>query len=169
MDNNFTRTYNPVADLFSGEVCAECRYCCFFSEDDIWELPVISDDALRVLDGKPGFSGDVSYSYSDGKRFFSPVYNDEHLFRCPALGGNGCVLGDERPLDCRLYPFRIVLRGGERFLAIAKDCRSGIDDAELAEFILKKNLSREMLRLADSGEINVVDYDEKYYTILHLH
>ena len=167
-DNNFMKTYNPVADLFGGAVCAGCRYCCFFSEGDIWELPVISDDAQRelgALAGKPGAPDDTVYSFNKGKRFFTPVYNGERLFRCPALGADGCVLGGERPLDCRLYPFRIMSRGGERILAVAKDCRAGITDKQLNEFVREKDLFREMLQLADSGEINVVEYDETYFII----
>ena len=34
-------------------------------------------------------------------------FNGDEIIYCPAASDHGCVLGDKRPFDCKIWPFRV--------------------------------------------------------------
>ena len=90
--------------------CASCRWCCVFDAEDCWEIPCGSD-------GNP--------------LFIFNLEKTEGNIPCPHLGENGCVLDDDKPLDCKMWPFRKM--NGR--LAVCTDCPSiaGVSEEEIAK------------------------------------
>ena len=57
-----------------------------------------------------------------GYIFKAQELHGDELFSCPALTGHGCMLGDDKPFDCRIWPYRIMEVGGRRAITIASIC-----------------------------------------------
>ncbi|MCL1866914.1 MAG: hypothetical protein FWF82_05850, partial [Oscillospiraceae bacterium] len=98
-----------TADFISGilppQKCVECKECCVFDKDDIWEV------------------GD-----------FVKVTQKANLFVCENLTANGCGLGSRKPPECALYPFRVMTFEGKRVLTLSKFCK-GVGEKSMTEII----------------------------------
>lgn len=111
--------------ILSASDCAKCRICCIFDKYDVWETPVISDELRRRI---TAVRDDLKFvtKGSEGAYIFnmeSTWDDNEEIFRCPALDPeSGCTLGDNKPFDCRIWPYRIMELGGKRVITIASIC-----------------------------------------------
>lgn len=108
--------------LLSKEECAKCKLCCSFDSYDLWETPVISTNmASRILQ-----------EFAPEQRF---VKKDDHfllrmekepdvdLYYCSLLDhDNGCIMGDDKPFDCRIWPFRIMSLNNTRVITLSPVC-----------------------------------------------
>ena len=105
--------------------CAQCRLCCIFDKYDVWETPVISAELkARIENAHPGIrfvskgdSGDYIFNMED-------TWDEaDELYYCPALDRNsGCTLGEDKPFDCRIWPYRIMRLGEALVISIASIC-----------------------------------------------
>ena len=94
--------------LLSKEECAECKICCGFNSSDIWEAPVITKEK----------SAEIISKYNPEQKFLQkedycilhmPKEQDKDLYFCTMLDHNkGCVMGDNKPFDCKIWPFRVM-------------------------------------------------------------
>lgn len=93
--------------LLSREECANCKICCSFDDYDIWETPIIDDELkVKVLKLNPEQKF-VTKGSSSILRMEKDVQED--LYFCSLLDRQkGCMLGDEKPFDCRIWPFRVM-------------------------------------------------------------
>ena len=114
-----------LKNILSPKTCADCRICCIFDKYDVWETPVISEElAEKIKVSNPdlkfvskGDSG--SYIFNMEKTWDEK----EELFSCPALDPQkGCTLGDNKPFDCKIWPYRIMELNGVLVIAIASIC-----------------------------------------------
>ena len=108
--------------ILDKKTCADCRFCCVFDATDIWEMPLVDattrEAALAALPGV-AFAPD-----GDDWRFAVPTPAGGALVNCPALTPHGCALGPDRPFECRLWPFRALMREGRPVLALSPGCRA---------------------------------------------
>lgn len=145
--------------------CAACRLCCVFDRYDVWETPVFTDELCRrIREAKP----DTEFVSKDGGCIFKVRELDENeLFTCPALTEHGCMLGDDKPFDCRIWPYRIMNVGGRRAIAIAPICDEMFNRplSELVDF-LKKGLADEIFAYADLHPEIVKPYYDGYPVLL---
>ncbi len=93
--------------LLDKKTCAACKICCGFDNTDLWEMPVMlkkSAERLTALKPETKFiEKDGGYVVNAGE------LKDDELFYCPALDfEKGCILGDDKPFDCLIWPFRIM-------------------------------------------------------------
>lgn len=147
--------------ILSGKSCAECRLCCVFDRYDIWETPVFTEEIKnRIHQAKP----DAEFIAKDGGYIFKVgELTDEQLFSCPALTENGCMLGDDKPFDCRIWPYRIMNVGGRRAIAIASICEE-LYNRPLSELVnfLKEGTAEAIFAYADAHPEIVKPYYEGY-------
>lgn len=139
-----------LKNILSGSSCAKCRICCVFDKYDIWETPVVTEEVYNTVCEK---FPEVKFISKGENRLFRmepEEVNGEELYYCPVLDKNtGCRLGDEKPFDCRIWPYRIMELGGRLVISIASICpemykkplnllveeleRNGLGDAIFAE------------------------------------
>ena len=131
----------------------------------LWETPVFTEKIRdRILDLKP----DTEFVAGDGGYIFKvDGFSEEGLFSCPALTEKGCMLGDEKPFDCRIWPYRIMEINGRRAITIASICRELYNRplSQLVEF-LENGLADEIFSYADSHPEIVKPYYEGYPVLL---
>ncbi len=109
--------------ILSKEECANCRICCCFDSSDIWEAPVITrskaDEILEKYNSDQKFHNkDDNYYILDMKK-----EKNEDLYYCSMLDKNkGCIMQDEKPFDCRIWPFRIMDLNGTKVITLSPVC-----------------------------------------------
>lgn len=116
-----------LGKLLSAKTCAQCRICCGFDDEDIWEIPVF-DEKLKAkisqLLPQAQFAG-----CGDGYAFEMQKDGQSGLYICPGLDEEkGCVLGDCKPFDCRIWPFRVMRFEGKNVLTLSPVCPHIFDD-----------------------------------------
>lgn len=151
--------------ILSGDSCAKCRLCCVFDKDDIWETPIFTEEIRQqIRNVKPN----TEFVPKDGGyTFLTKELKDGELFSCPALTENGCILGNDKPFDCRIWPYRIMEIGGKRAISIASTCEEMYNRplSQLTEF-LKNDLAETIFRYADSHPEIVKPYCSGYPVLL---
>jgi len=151
--------------ILSGKSCAECRLCCIFDRYDIWETPVFNEEIKnRIKQLRPG----TEFVTKDGGYIFkADNIGADQLFSCPALTETGCILGDDKPFDCRIWPYRIMEVGGRRAITIASICDE-LYNRPLSQLVgfLKEGLAEAIFSYADSHPEIVKPYYEGYPVLL---
>lgn len=157
-----------IKEILDQRVCAGCRMCCVFDRYDIWETPVFEADTMKkVLDTNP----DAKFApVGSGYVINAGEIADGELFCCPALTDSGCILGDEKPFDCRIWPFRIMDHDGCRVIAVSSLCEEihGRDHEELKKF-LKKGLAETIFSYADKNPQIIKPFYGNYTVVLTEH
>jgi Fe-S-cluster containining protein len=120
-----------LSKILSKRECAECKICCSFDSYDLLETPVVTDEIMqRSLAVKP----DQRFADVDGTRLYiMDKEPDRDLYYCPMLDhSKGCLLGDSKPFDCRIWPFKIMRFEGRRVIALSPVCPI-VSDKPLSE------------------------------------
>ncbi len=110
-----------LKNILSPETCAGCRICCVFDRYDLWETPVLPaamKEALEELDPSLEF-------IPKGNSFLFRMQEDKNgLYTCPMLTETGCRLGDSKPMECRIWPYRVMDLDGRLVIGLASVCPS---------------------------------------------
>ena len=104
-----------LSRILSHETCAKCRLCCTFVESDKWEIPLIFPELKDKLGGAKLVPRGSEY-------VFDMAFDGDKIVMCPMAGENGCALGDEKPFDCRVWPFRVNDLAGRRVITVSPVC-----------------------------------------------
>ncbi len=92
--------------------CLKCKGCCrFINKDSIFRPSVSKDFAIKH-----------NIQRDNLKKI--KLIKEKNLFYCPflELKTNKCKIYDERPLDCRLYPFLLLDIENKVYLGIDENC-----------------------------------------------
>ncbi|MGN0688156.1 MAG: hypothetical protein ACI4KA_08630 [Oscillospiraceae bacterium] len=100
--------------------CGECRVCCGFDESDKWEIPLIFDELRGYL---AVHYPDVALEKRGGEYVFDMSFNGDEVVLCPMLTEKGCALGDNKPFDCRIWPFRVNRLGENNVITVSPVCK----------------------------------------------
>jgi len=145
--------------LLSPSSCAECRVCCVFDRDDYWEMPLI----------KPELSALIEKNFPEVKikkigvcGVFEADFDEDGLATCPMLTETGCKLGENKPFDCRVWPFRVMKKDDLLFLTLSPVCEtvSSLPVSKISEFAAK--LSQTVFDEAESNPEMIKDYIDGY-------
>jgi hypothetical protein len=151
--------------ILSGSDCANCRICCVFDKYDIWETPIVDDELYEtVLAAYP----DTEFVCKGNSRIFKCIpetVNGEELYYCPMLDkSSGCKLGDSKPFDCRIWPYRIMDFNGTKVISIASICPEMYKKplCDLAGELDKNNLGDIIFAMAEKNPDIVKPYQHGY-------
>lgn len=153
-----------IKDILKPETCAACRECCRFDRYDIWENPVFTIENLKIiLKTDP----DKQFVPKDGGFIYRPELSADGSFDCAALGVNGCMLGDDKPFDCRIWPFRVMEIGGRQAITLSYLCGEMFSRPlrQLTD-VLKGGVAEQIFAYADEHPDIVKPYYEGYPVIL---
>ncbi len=111
-----------IRSLLSPQECADCKLCCSFDSSDIWEAPVIDGEKARLITSR----------YKEDQQFIDrgthcvlkmEKQEDSDLYYCTMLDhAKGCIMGSEKPFDCKIWPFRIMELNGMRVITLSPVC-----------------------------------------------
>lgn len=156
-----------LKNILSPAECKKCRICCGFEGYELWETPIVSDDLKnQILADNP-----EQKFISKGKSwlFRMECENENELYFCPMLDMNtGCMLKDNKPFDCKIWPYRIMNLGGKRVITIASICPSMYSKplSQLIDELNKTGLADKIFEEADKNPDIVKEYERGYPILL---
>ncbi len=155
-----------LKEILDKKTCANCKLCCIFDRYDVWETPVFDGETKQKLES---INNNAEFVEKKGGYIFkAEKFDDEGLFTCPALDPEkGCILGDEKPFDCRIWPYRIMKIGDKRAITIASIC-DAMYNKPLSELVgfLKNGLADTIFNYADLHPEIVKPYDTSYPVLI---
>ncbi len=151
-----------IKNLLSPQECAKCQLCCTFDSYDLWETPVITrDKANQILQD---FKPDQEFVKRDESFLLKMKKEDgADLYYCSLLDRDkGCILGSEKPFDCKIWPFRIMALNGTRVITLSPVCP--VVNTRPMEQIVKtcKEISAQIFAEADKHPQFVKPYLKGY-------
>lgn len=111
-----------LSEILSREECANCQICCCFDDDDIWEAPVITAEKAKKIVEK--YKPEQDFVDQNGVKILHMEKEpNEELYYCSLLDHKkGCVMGNEKPFDCRIWPFRIMEFNSQTVITLSPVC-----------------------------------------------
>ena len=106
--------------ILQPESCAKCRVCCGFVEEDKWEIPLIFGEFRGKIEEKLG----VKLTPRGDEYVFDMEFDGDKVVYCPAASEHGCTLGELKPFDCLIWPFRVNALGDVRVITVSPVCGS---------------------------------------------
>lgn len=122
-----------LSKILDKSSCAKCRVCCGFVEDDKWEIPLIFTEMRSAVEQKLG----VKLIPRGNEFVFDMEFDGDKLVYCPAVSENGCTLGELKPFDCMIWPFRVNWLGERQVITISPVCEavSDLPLSKITEFV----------------------------------
>lgn len=135
-----------LSKILKPESCAKCRVCCGFVEEDKWEIPLIFGEFHERIEKKLG----VKLIPRGGEYVFDMEFNGDKLIYCPAAGERGCTLGELKPFDCLIWPFRVNSLGDTRVITVSPVCESvsELPLKSLSEFVNADGFADKLFKTA---------------------
>lgn len=151
-----------LSKILSKEECAKCRICCCFDSYDIWETPYIS----------PTLASKILQEYAPKQEFIKKENHflfkmdkekNADLYYCPMLDNEkGCILGDDKPFDCRIWPLRVMALNETKVITLSPVCPN-MNEKSIKELTKTANeLSDQIFRYADENPEAVKPYLDGY-------
>lgn len=140
-----------LTEILSRESCANCRVCCVFDRDDCWEMPLIVPELASEITDKYPEVKLLPTGENRRCKIFDVEYDKEGLTRCPMLSETGCRLGERKPFDCRIWPFRVMKKGDCLLLTLSPVCKtvSDLPVSKVSDFAAKVSG-----RIFEEAEVN---------------
>jgi hypothetical protein len=165
-------------ELVTADDCKTCRLCCWFTKYDLWETPVITDDLRGYIEEN---YPDVRFITKDnGGNLFVMTESEQHdeplselfddrRYNCPMLGDCGCILGDKKPFECAIWPFRIMSQNGQWLISISSLCKPACEKSLQSMLdLLDNGLAAEISSFAADNPCIVKNYNDGYPILQYL-
>lgn len=153
-----------VKQILPPEKCVKCKGCCYFDKSDIYEVPDILPELAKYIE--ENYKNIKLVKYGSIYRFeFPENLKEGDIFTCPMLAETGCVLRDDKPFDCRIYPFRIMNdKNGKCHVAVSDYCSGvkGISLSDMREFLLSSGLYTKIMEYKKLNPASVLEYTKEY-------
>ncbi len=155
-----------LESILSPSECAECKFCCSFRRNTVWGTPLFDSELLAKLtklypSAKFKPVDEVTATVDLEERYVS---NDpEEEAPCWFNEGKGCILGDDKPFECKSWPLRVMrMKDGRLVIALSLGCKT-VSKKPLDEVKrLAEELSGEMMNYARKCPAYIKDYREGY-------
>lgn len=148
-----------LKEILTGADCASCRVCCVFDRNDCWEVPLVEPElAAYIAENHP----EVKLKKTGECSVFESEFDEKGLTTCPMLTETGCRLGDRKPFDCRIWPFRVMSKGNLLLLTLSPVCGtvSRLPVEQVSAFASK--IADTIYKAAEQNPEMIKDYIEGY-------
>ena len=132
-----------LSEILSKETCKKCKFCCVFSPSAIWEIPdEIDVDRSTLTD-----------------EVFCPYLNDK----------TGCTKGEDKPIECKMWPLRVMRKGKSIFLTVSTRCYAYSQEFSTNLYrLLSKGLFERVKELIKTNPEIIKEYHPSYRILCSL-
>ena len=110
-----------LSGILEKRECAKCRLCCNFDVYDLWSTPYISTQMAKLIREK--YKPSQRFIEKEGHYLLRMDETADGLFICPLLdSSSGCIMGNEKPLDCAFWPLMLMEKDGTQVIALVAEC-----------------------------------------------
>lgn len=122
--------FDQFPDFVPQNICLSCQGCCRFQNAaSIWR-PKVSEEEISLVQKRRKDFQNIYSSASVDSQHFVKAYEIPKPHQFPAecqcgffdIEKNVCRIYQDRPFDCRLYPFLLLKKGRDIFLAVHLNC-----------------------------------------------
>lgn len=107
-----------LENILCSKDCAACQICCKFEPDELIDAPTFSkEEMLKAIAKKDGI---VFIKRGNVYQIVLEPWRKKYI--CPLLTHVGCMLNNERPFDCKLWPFYVMKKDEKYVVTITEDC-----------------------------------------------
>lgn len=159
-----------LSKVLKRAACAECRFCCSFRRQSLWETPLFPMETVEKYRGE-GIrflncgEGDTRYGRMDLEGNYR-TEDDKEEVPCSFLDtGRGCILSDEdKPFDCKIWPLRIMRKqGGELVIALTPTCPEiNRQPLKIMEDLVRSGLGESIYAYAAEHPYMIKEYREDF-------
>lgn len=163
-----------LSKVLKRAACAECRFCCSFRRQSLWETPLFPMETVEKLE-REGYrfinctEGDARYGRMDLEGSYCTKDPEEEV-PCSFLDAKqGCILSDEdKPFDCKIWPLRIMRKlSGELVIALTPTCpeinRRSLKDME---DLVRSGLGEKIYAYATEHPFIIKEYREGFPVLM---
>lgn len=146
--------------ILSPNSCGKCRVCCGFVDEDKWEIPLIFAEYREKIEELLGVK-----PIPRGSEFvFDMKFDGDKTVYCPAASENGCVLGEYKPFDCMIWPFRVNALGDFLVITASPVCESvsSLPLKDLSKFVGDDDFAQKLFDTAEKHPDIVKPYINGY-------
>ena len=95
---------------------------------------------------------------------FDVDFDSNGLAYCPMLTENGCILGDNKPFDCKIWPFRVNDLNGTLVITLSPVCEavSALPLDKLTDFVNSDRFAEKLFSEAANNPDMVKPYIKGY-------
>lgn len=149
-----------LKEILKTDECKKCKICCGFDEDDKWEIPLIFSELKDEVEKKTN----LKLIPRGNEYVFDMEFNGDNVVFCPALGEHGCTLGELKPFDCKIWPFRVNSLGNFTVITVSPVCPSvsALPLSTLTDFLNRNNLSEILFAQAQKHPDMIKPYINGY-------
>ena len=147
------------------EECAKCRFCCSYRRCSLWETALIDKELLeklkkrypeakfKFINGYDTINLDDLYKTNDPEEEALCYFND----------GKGCILGEDKPFECRVWPLRVLRKDKNLVIAFSTGCPVFAKKtmSEIRELV-SNGLGEKLLDYAKKFPAFIKDYKDNY-------
>ena len=156
-----------LTKLLAREACADCKECCVFSRYSTWEQPALSPETRLLAEQ---ILPEAKFISKGESSFLFRIREDypEDLFLCPLLDTEqGCLLGENKPFECRIYPFQVSEINGRTAITLSPLCEVMMQKPVgiLLEF-LKQEVAEQIFAYAELHPDVIRPYDDRNLILL---
>lgn len=149
--------------------CLNCKGCCKFEEEKLYFAPLFTKDELRKIDVKKA----EFKPYKNSNNVYQiKLKKQNNLYICPFLKQNHlCEIYNERPFDCRFWPFMFMKKNNKVYLCCDTDLCPEVEELtekqfnELKDKVLKYIKDNNILDLIKTHKDLIWDYEEDTFII----
>ena len=163
-----------LSKVLKRAACAECKFCCSFRRQSLWETPLFPMETVEKLE-REGYhfikcmEGDARYGRMDLEGCYRTEDSEEEA-RCSFLDAErGCILPDEdKPFDCKIWPLRIMRKpDGELAIALTPTCPE-ISRQPLAvmEELVRSGLGEKIYAYAAEHPFIIKEYRKEFPVLM---
>lgn len=108
--------------LLSKEECASCRLCCTFGSYNAEGTPTVTAEVKELI--RREYLPEQKFAPKGGAFVMHMLPEpDPDLCTCPLLDKScGCIMGDDKPFECRIWPVQVMKRGNSLVLTVSPLC-----------------------------------------------
>jgi len=161
---------NELDSIISPEDCAKCRFCCSYRRCSLWETPLFDLDSVEKL--KKNFPGQkAKFKFFDD---FATINIDdcyktddpEEEAPCWFNNGKGCILGEDKPFECSVWPLRLMRKDNKLVITLSLGCKV-VCSKPLSKIqeILDDGLDKKLLEYAKKVPAFIKEYSENYIVL----
>jgi len=109
-----------LSKILKAEDCKRCKKCCNFFLSEDWDIPLFTESEMNLNI----INSNIVFYRSKLWKIRILGLNNEKRTPCPFLDeSTGCILKDNKPFECKIWPFQIMKSNKSKSLiALSKEC-----------------------------------------------
>ena len=153
-----------LKSILSKETCANCKVCCNYSPEALWDIPGFTlEEYQNVIKKFPEYA---SKSYCKNNLYYfemNKLHSKKYL--CPFLNDCGCTLGDLKPFKCAIWPFYIVNYENQVYLALSNVCPN-LNDIEYEKLPASLQYNIEKMKDIVKGHPELIEVNRSHFQLI---